>query len=199
MLYFSVTHSQGNNFESGCKLECYTWYVLTTIGFFFFALQVGRKTDYSIPWFPFWDHHCLFQRFAVILLPVGFLFVFAFHLTVLEPRPQSDLPVATEGKQDEGTQSIPDPLLIYNELLIMWDGSLLVSGQDSRSSCPFPIAGLVLLPCVLKQGTRRSQCLFPPRCINVAVNCQGYCGQTATDKQHCCLSIAVWPQYIQGY
>lgn len=155
---------------------------------FFFALQVGRKTDYSIPWFPFWDHHCLFQRFAVILLPVGFLFVFAFHLTVLEPRPQSDLPVATEGKQDEGTQSISDPLLIYNELLTMWDGSLLVSAQDSRSSGPFSIAGLVLLPCVLKQGTRRSQCFFPPRCINVAVNCQGYCGQTA-----------VWPQYIQGY
>ena len=50
----------------------------------------------------------LFQRFAVILLPVGFLFVFAFHLTVLEPRPQADLP--TEGKQDEGIQSIPGPL-----------------------------------------------------------------------------------------
>ena len=58
--------------------------------------------------FPFLMILFLFQRFAVILLPVGFLFVFAFHLTVLEPRPQADLP--TEGKQDEGIQSIPGPL-----------------------------------------------------------------------------------------
>ena len=43
----------------------------------------------------------LFQRFVVIFLPVGFVFVFAFHLTVLEP---TTGPTSPQGKQTEGTK-----------------------------------------------------------------------------------------------
>lgn len=40
-----------------------------------------------------------FTHLALILVPVGFLFVFAFHLTVLEPRPRNNRP--EEVKPDE--------------------------------------------------------------------------------------------------
>ena len=80
----------------------------------------------------------LFQRFAIILLPLGFLFVFAFHLTVLEPRPQADLP--TKGNQDDGTlKSIPDLYKFTMNYLLL--ASALTS-LDSESSGPGSSPGL---------------------------------------------------------
>ncbi|XP_022788005.1 major facilitator superfamily domain-containing protein 12-like isoform X2 [Stylophora pistillata] len=59
-----------------------------------------------------------FTLFAIILLPVGFVFVFAFHLTVLEPRPRAD-----EGKPDEekncgrSTADVTSPATMVNHEL----------------------------------------------------------------------------------
>ena len=44
----------------------------------------------------------LFQYVTLVLVPVGFLFVFAFHFTVLESLPQSR-EFKPEEKEDEGT------------------------------------------------------------------------------------------------
>ena len=44
----------------------------------------------------------LFQYFTLVLVLVGFLFVFAFHFTVLESLPQSR-EFKPEEKEDEGT------------------------------------------------------------------------------------------------
>ena len=44
----------------------------------------------------------LFQYVTLVLVPVGFLFVFAFHFSVLESIPQSR-EFKPEEKEDEGT------------------------------------------------------------------------------------------------
>ncbi|KAJ7363320.1 Major facilitator super domain-containing protein 12 [Desmophyllum pertusum] len=70
-----------------------------------------------------------FTHFAIILLAVGFLFVFAFHLTVLEPRPQAEQP--SEGNPDEekhcerSTADASSPSTMVNQEVTRTDRSKL--------------------------------------------------------------------------
>ena len=76
--------------------------------------------------------HCfIFQYLVLILLPVGFVFVFAFHLTVLEPRPQCDRPGEHgEGKTEEGIISHQIRLIPHN---IYKDESMGVFKYDTEN------------------------------------------------------------------